>query len=241
MNELDKKILNSLSYDFDTNMSDLLIKSGYGNKNYLVKAVDMLEKKNSISTIKDGRERLCKKNEPLNETEKFVDNYGTTLKNYAKIINGNLKQLEKNMPLVPKAFPLKRIKTREPVIELDKKSKDKKIKIYTFQGKTIEGHAYTWRTRTKPLKYFNAILNSLNRLYQESSAISFSDFIDDDPRKKEYQKKAKTLITDTLAKFELIFKKDGKSGAYAYFYIKNTLYGLIHQIIQDKKNLRLLR
>jgi len=233
MNELEKKVLDCLSYDDPMNMSELREKTKYGNKNYLVNTVNGLEKQRRVSSIKKGRQRLVLKHLPLNETKKFVDNYGNTLKNYSKIINDNLKQLEKNMPLVPKKNSMKRIKIREPLIELDKKEK-----AYTFQGKTQEGHAYTWRTRPKPLKYFNAILNSLNRLYQESSAISFSDFIDDDPRKKEYQKKAKTLITDTLTKFELIFKKDGKSGAYAYFYIKNTLYGLIHQIIQDKKNLK---
>ena len=109
------------------------------------------------------------------------------------------------MPLVPKKNSMKRIKTREPLIELNKKEK-----AYTFQGKTQEGHAYTWRTRPKPLKYFNAILNLLNRLYQESSAISFSEFINDDPSIKEYQKESKTLIKDTLDKFELIFKKDDR-------------------------------
>jgi len=240
MNELDKKILNSLTYEYVTNMSDLMTITRYGNKNYLVDHVNGLEKIGKISTVKDGRDRLIKKHLPLDETKKFVDNYGITLKNYAKVINDNLKQLEKNMPLVPKKNSMKRIKTREPLIELDKKSKDEKIKKYTFQGNTIEGHAYTWKTRTKPLKYFNAILNSLNKLYQESSAISFSDFIDNDPSIKEYQKESKNLIKHTLTKFELIFKKDSKSRSYAYFYIKNTLYGLIHQIIQDKEKSKTL-
>ncbi len=234
MNYLDQLILNSLNYNFEMTMSDLSTKSGYGNKNYLVKAVDRLEKEGRISTRRDGRQRLIKKHLPLDETKKFVDNYGTTLKNYAKIINDNLKQLEKNMPLVPKnSFPMKRIKIREPVLELDKKKK-----MYTFQGETREGHAYTWRTRAEPLKYFNAILNTLNKLYQESSAISFSEFIDNDPTIKEYQKKSKTLIKDTRTKFELIFKKDHQSRAYAYFYIKNTLYGLIHQIMLDEEKFK---
>jgi len=230
MLDLDRKILSSLSYNFEMNMSDLLTKSEYGNKNYLVKAVDRLEKVGLISTRRDGREKLIIKHLPLDETKKFVNNYGTTLKNYVKIINKNLKQLEKNMPLVPKtSFPMKKIKIREPVLKLDKKKKK-----YTIQG-TREGHAYTWKTRAEPLKYFNAILNTLNRLYQESSAISFSEFIDDDPAIKEYQKKSKILIKDTLTKFEQIFKKDLKSRAYGYFYIKNTLYGFIHQIILDEK------
>ena len=139
------------------------------------------------------------------------------------------------MPLVPKKNSIKRIKTKEPLIKSKINDKDQVIEIYAVPGKTIEGHAWTWRTRPKPLKYFNAILNLLNRLYQESSAISFSDFIDNDPTIKEYQKESKNLIKHTLTKFELIFKKDIKSRGYAYFYIKNTLYGLIHQIILDKE------
>jgi len=231
MIDLDGKILSSLSYNFEMNMSDLLTKSEYGNKNYLVKAVDRLEKKGIISTRKNGRERLIIKRLPLDETKKFVNNYGITLKNYTKIISDNLKQLEKNMPLVPKtSFSMKKIKIREPILELDKKKK-----MYTFQGKTREGHAYTWKTRAEPLKYFNAILNTLNRLYQESSAISFSEFIDNDPTIKEYQKKSKVLIKDTLTKFELIFKKDHESRHYGYFHIRSTLYGLIHQIMLDEE------
>lgn len=229
MNDLEQKILNSLNYNIEMNMSDLLTKSGYGNKNYLVKAVDRLEKEGHLSTRKEGRERLILKPMPLAETVKFVSNYGGTLKNYAKFINDNLKKLEKNMPLVPEdSFPMKKIKIREPVLKFDKKKK-----MYTVQG-TREGHAYTWRTRTEPLKYFNAILNTLNKLYQESSAISFSEFIDNNPSIREYQKKSKVLIKDTLNKFEMIFKEEHKSRAYAYFYIKNTLYGLIHQIMLDK-------
>ncbi len=240
MNELERKILNSLSYNIETNMSQLQSKTDYWNRNYLIVHVNRLEKNSYISIRKKGRERLIIKILPHGETKKFVDNYGTTLKNYAKMINDYLKQLKKNMPLVPKNIPMKRIKIREPLIELDKNSKDEKIKKYTFQGNTQEGHAYTWRTRPKPLKYFKAILNLLNRLYQESSAISFSEFIDDDPSIKEYQKESKTLIKDTLDKFELIFKKDGKSSAYSHFYIKNTLYGLIHQIILDKEKSKTL-
>ncbi len=234
MNELERKILNALSYNIEMNMSQLSTKTDYWNRNNLIVQVKRLEKNSYISIRKKGRERLIIRILPHGETKKFVDNYGTTLKNYAKMINYNLKLLKKNMPLVPKNIPMKRIKTREPLIKSKINHEDQVIEIYASPDETIEGHAYTWRTRPKPLKYFNAILNSLNRLYQESSAISFSEFIDDDPSIKEYQKESKTLIKDTLDKFELIFKKDGKSSAYSNFYIKNTLYGLIHQIMLDR-------
>ena len=130
MNELDKKILNALTYEYVTNMTELMTITGYGNKNYLVDHVKRLEKIGKISTIKDGRERLMKKHLPLDETKKFVDNYGITLKNYAKVINGNLKQLEKNMPLVPKKNSIKRIKTKEPLIKSKINDKDQVIEIY---------------------------------------------------------------------------------------------------------------
>ena len=186
MNELDQKILNSLTYNIPTNVSNLMTKTGYGNKNYFVEAIDRLEKQGNITTRKDGRERLIIKPLPIAETVKFVKNYGGTLNDYRKFFNNNLKKLEKNMPLVPEtSFPMKKVKTREPVLKFDKKKK-----MYTVQG-TREGHGYTWRTKPKPLKYFNAILNALNRLFQESSAISFSEFIDDNPSIKEYQKKSK--------------------------------------------------
>jgi len=133
MNELARKILNSLNYNIETNMSQLQTKTDYWNRNSLVKTVDWLEKKGYISTRKKGRERLIIKLLPLGETKKLVDNYGTTLKNYAKIINDNLKQLKKNMPLVPKNIPMKRIKIREPLIELDKNSKDEKKKNTHFR------------------------------------------------------------------------------------------------------------
>jgi len=231
MHDIDEKILNSLSYHNEMNMGELLINAEYYNRNYLVKAVDRLEEVGLISSRKDGRERLIKKNLPLDQTKKFVVNYGRTLKNYSKIINDNLKQLEKNLPLVPKdSFPMKKIKIRNPVLELDKKTN-----IYTFQGKTEEGHAYTWKTRAKPLRYFNAILNALSRLYQDSSAISFSEFIADDPTTKNYQKESKKLIKDTLSRFEQIFKKDLQSWHYARFNIQNALYGLIHQIMLDEE------
>lgn len=235
MNDLDQKILNSLNYNIEMNVSNLMTKTGYGNKNYFVEAIDRLKKQGSITTRKDGRERLILKPLPLAETVKFVSNYGGTLKNYTKFINDNLKKLEKNMPLVPKTGnPMKRIKTREPILAFNKKTK-----TYTDSGKTREGHAYTWKTRAEPLKYFNAILNALNRLYQESSAISFSEFIDDNPSIREYQKKSKVLIKDTLSEFERIFKKDTKSRSYGYFYIKSTLYGLIHQIMLDEEKSKL--
>lgn len=245
MNDLEQKILKSLNYNIPTNMTNLMTKSGYRNKKYLIKAVDRLEKEGYLSTRKEGRERLILKPMPLAETVKFVSNYGGTLKNYAKFIKDNLKQLEKNMPLVPDiGMPMKKIKIKVPKLKLVKKKNIQTVQgirpewTYKVQG-TKADHAYTWRTRAEPLKYFNAVLNTLNKLYQESSAISFSEFMDGDPSIKEYQKKSKVLIKETLSEFERIFKEELKSRAYAYFHIKNTLYGLIHQIMLDEEKSKL--
>jgi len=231
MNNFDQIILNSLNYNIESTMTELRKRTKCGNRNTLVNAVDRLEKEGIVTSRKDGRERLVKIPMPLEETKKFVNNYGITLKKYSEIINENLKLFKKNMPIVPKkGFPMKKIKTREPVLELDKEKK-----MWTFQGKTQEGYAYTWKTRAKPLRYFNTILNILKRVYEESSAISFSEYLDDESNNKEYQKKSKTLITDTIDKLVEILDKDPESKAYGIFYIRNTLHGLIHQIILDNQ------
>lgn len=241
MNDLEQKILNSLNYNIPTNMTKLMTKSGYTNKKYFIEAIDRLEKGGYLFTKREGTERLITKSPPPPETVKFVSNYDDILKNYAKFINDNLKKLEKNMPLVPDInMPMKKIKIKVPKLKFVKKKNTQTDQgtitdwTYKVQG-TKADHAYTWKTRTKPLKYFSAILHALNRLWQDSSAISFSEFYHDDPSIKEYQKKVKVLIKETLSEFERIFKDEHKSRAYAWYHIKNTFYGLIHQIQLDEE------
>ena len=140
------------------------------------------------------------------------------------------------MPLVPDTvFPMKKIKIRDRVLSLDKKTN-----TLRDMGKTQAGHAYTWKTSKKPLEHFNAILNTLNKLYQESSAISFSEYVTKDSSIKDYQKETKKLINGTLDELERILKKDVRSWSYGHFYITRTLHGLIHQMILDKKRAKLL-
>jgi len=92
----------------------------------------------------------------------------------------------------------------------------------------------------KPAEQFHAILNALNKLYQESSAISFSEYITKDSSIRQYQKETKKLINGTLDELERILHKDAMSWNYGYFYIRRTLHGLIHQMILDKKQAKLL-
>ena len=231
LNNVDRKVLDSLSFGIELTMTNLMIKTGHRNRNTVIESVNKLESMGLVSSRRVGRERLVLKTSLEKATKRFVDNYDITLKNYSKIINENLKLLEKNMPLVPNTSnTMKKIKIREPVLELDKEKNR-----WTDQGKTREGHAFTWKTREKPLEHFNIILTALNGLYQESSAISFSEFIGDESRNKDYQKDSKKLIKDTLSELERIFDKDFKSKHYGNFVIGNTLSGLIHQIMLDDK------
>ena len=234
MNNFERIILNSLNYNYEYSMTQLQHKTECWNRNTLVKAVDSLESQGLLTTRKEGRERLVKIPIQEEETKKFVNDYGISLKNYTKLLKENLKLLKKNMPLVPIVeYPnsmMKRIKIREPVLELDEKSQ-----VWTDQGKTQEGHAYTWKTRSKPLGYFNNILNILRAIYEETSAISFSEFLDDESNTKKIQKEAKNLINDTLDKLAEILNKHPESKAYSTFYVRNTLHGFIHQIILDKR------
>ena len=234
MNNFERIILNSLNYNYEYSMTKLQHKTECWNRNTLVKAVDSLESKGLLTTRKEGRERLVKIPIQEEETKKFVNDYGISLKNYTKLLKENLKLLKKNMPIVPNVeyhkSNMKRIKTREPVLELDEKTQ-----VWTDQGKTQEGHAYTWKTRSKPLGYFNNILNILRAIYEETSAISFSEFLDDESNTKKIQKEAKNLINYTLDMLKEILNKHPESRAYSNFYVRNTLHGFIHQIILDNK------
>ena len=231
ISNIDRKVLNSLSFGIELTMTNLFIKTGHKNRNTVIESVNKLEGMGLVFSRREGRERLVLKTPLEKATRRFVDKYDITIINYSIIINENLKLLEKNMPLVPNTSnTMKKIKIREPVLELDKEKNR-----WTDQGKTREGHAFTWKTREKPLEHFNIILTALNGLYQESSAISFSEFIGDESRNKDYQKQSKKLITDTLSELERIFDKDPKSKHYGYFVIGNTLSGLIHQIMLDDK------
>lgn len=236
MTELEQKILIYLNPYIEQNVTNLMRKTDYHNKNYFVQTLDSLEEQGIIESRRDGRERLIKLPDPEPETVNFLENYGGTLKDYGEFLKKHLKRLEKTMPLVPDTdFPMKRIKTREPRLTLDKKDN-----TYRDLGKTQAGHAYTWKTSKKPLEHFSAILNALNKLYQESSAISFSEFITKDSSIKKYQKETKKLINGTLDELERILKKDIRSWSYGHFYITRTLHGLIHQMILDKKRAKLL-
>jgi len=234
MPELDQKIVNALSHFSEISIQDLMKKIGYGNRNYLFKTIDELEKKRVIKTRKVGRERLVRSSSPEKKVNDFIKDYNQTLKNYQKIITKHLNKLEKTKPLVSSKQPLKKIKTKTPVLELDKKNR-----VYRDLGKTQDSYLYTWKTRPKPLMHFNSILNTLFRLYQESSALSFAEFIFDDSKSIiDYQKRSRALIKDTIRKTEGIFQDEPQSLHYIIYNIRSALYGIIYQhTIKEKESM----
>jgi|CXWL01.1.fsa_nt_gi hypothetical protein len=231
VNSLEEKILQILPPHYEMSMSDLWRKAKYGNKNYLVKAVEKLEKGGYVTRKRIGKKTLVKRNSKLSEIENFILNYRKNLENYQKNIDQNIKKLGETMPIVPTNGSLfENLTIEEPVYELNEKTNK-----HSFKGKLQSRDVHTWRTRKEPLFYFGNILNLLSNIYQQSSAISFSEFIDDKPIIKEYQKESKEIIKNSLKTLDSIFEKFPETKFYANFYIQKTLYGLIHQIILDKE------
>ncbi len=197
--------------------------SEYGNRTVFFKKMEQFEKDGYVKSRFEGNNRLISLASPNKTVNSFIHNYGKRLDAYEKSIGIHLNGLKKNLPLISSKQPLKKIKTKIGVLELDKKRD-----IYTDMGKTEDSHAYTWKTRSKPRKYFDELLNILNRIYQESSAINFAEPITDDPRLiKEYQKRSERLIKKTIAKIENICRDDGPALHFAIHQIRNVIYGMI--------------
>ncbi len=103
-------------------------------------------------------------------------------------------------------------------------------------GKTEDSHVYTWKTRLQPRKHFDSLLNILNRMYQESSAINFAEPITDDSKLiKEYQKRSERLIKDTVKKIENICRDDGPALHFVIHQIRNVIYGMIYKTTLEKE------
>lgn len=236
MPELEQKIIDSLSYFSEITMTELMRKTKSSNRTYFNKIVSKMEKNGMVITRKVGRERPIKLSAHKEEVTEFIEKYSKRLEDYRKIINNNLKNLEKNKPLVSTEQPFKKIKRKIGVLELDEKNQ-----VWRDMGKTQEDHAYTYKPRVKPLSNFNIIISMLNRLYQESSALSFAEFIYTDHQSiMNYQKESRVLIQDTIRKMEHMFDKDIFSKNYIIFSIQNNLFGIIYQhILKDEKSIHL--
>jgi len=224
MPENDQKLINFVAQENGIGMEKLMQKMGMRNRNTFYKFVKQMEEREIIKTEKEGRVRRVYLKSPDKKVDKFINTFDNRLDLYEKEINKYLALLEKNLPLISKDQPMKRVKMKVGVLELDKERR-----VYRDMGKTQDSHGYTWKTRAKPRKHFDTTLELLHKLYQESSVLSFSDFlVDDDVLIKGYQKRSDKLIKETVRKIENMFR-DKPDFAFAIDQIRRRLYALVYR------------
>jgi len=192
------------------------------------------ETEGKIKIKQVGREKQVSLASPDKKVNTFIINFGKGLDNYEKLLNKHLTALDKNKPLISPNQPLKKVKTKTGVLELDKKRQ-----VYRYMGKTQDSHAYTWKTRAKPRIHFETILNLLNRLYQESSIITFGTPICDDPTLlKDYQTRSQKIIERTTKEIENMFR--GKPDfAFIIYRIRMVLYGFVYKATINAESKRI--
>ena len=205
--------------------------SEYGNRTVFFEKINQFENNGMIKSRKVGSERLISLASPKKTVDSFINTFGNRLDSHEKFINKHLDGLKKNLPLISPKVPMKKIKSKIGVLEYDAKRK-----TYRNMGKTEDSHVYTWKTRLQPRKHFDALLNTLNRIYQESSVINFAEPITDDSKLiKEYQKRSEKLIKDTTKKIENICRDDGPALHFAISQIRNIMYGMIYKVTLEKE------
>ena len=236
MPELDEKLIFFVAQEHGIGMEKLLRKMEFGNRNQFYEFMESKKEQGIIETKKIGRTRHVYLKFIDKKVNHFIKTFGNRLDQYEKEINMNLALLEKNLPLISKKQPMKPVKIKVPKLKLIKKTKS--IWKYREQG-TINQHAMTWKPRAKPLKHFDAILNLLHRLYQESSVLTFGDtFTDDTSIIKGYQEHSEKLIKDTCTKIEDMFR-DKIDFTYAITRLRQSIYALIYKLTlkEDLKKL----
>ena len=198
--------------------------SGYGNKNKFFEYLDEWEENNWIEIKQVGREKQVFLASPNKKVDYFIKNFGKRLDDYEKLLNKHLSALKKNKPLISPKQPMKKVPIKVPVLELDKKRQ-----VYRDLGKREDSHAMTWKTRAKPIMHFETILNLLNKLYQESSVLTFGTPICDDPSlMKEYQTKSQRLLQHTIIEIENMFRGE-TDFVFVITRIRMVLYGLVYK------------
>lgn len=218
-----EKVVEILSIKDELSMVDLRKELGMMNRNSFIALINKMEKKGVITTRIDGRERLVRLHSPIPSTDYFIKNYPNRLKYLKKALEKESKKLLKNLPIVSSKQPMKKVKIKEGVLELDKKRN-----VWKDMGKTRDGYAYTFKTRPIAEKQLVKILTLLYKLYQESSTLSFAEPIIGNPKLiKIYQERSEkiiTEITDNITK--TLWKKDPHSVGYVNIRMRNVLYGL---------------
>ena len=219
----------------EVSKSELFRLSGYGNRNKFFEYLKQWELNKLIKIRRpNDREILVSLASPDKKVNTFIKNFGKKLDYYENQLNIHLTALDKNKPLISPNQPMKKIKTKTGVLELDKKRQ-----VYRYMGKTQDSHAYTWKTRAKPRIHFETILNLLNRLYQESSIITFGTPICDDPTLlKDYQTRSQKIIERTTKKIENMFR--GKPDfAFVIYRIRMVLYGFVYKATINAESKRI--
>ena len=241
MPDLYTKIIKLLIEKYELSTNELSRELPYPNKNRLIKYLKHWETKGLLHYRQDGNKILYSLKSPDKKINLFLKNYGKQLLNYEKLVKKHLSALEKNKPLINPEHPFNPIKTKVPILELDKKRQ-----VYRAMGNTNDGHGFIWKIRPKPLFHFNAILQILNNIYQESSILTFGTLLCDDPiLMKLHQKSSQRLIEQTVKEIQDMFTiektKDGKfyKGTTDYVYVINrlrdTLYGFVHKATIEKQ------
>jgi len=221
-----ENVVNILIEKYELSKTKLFEKSWYANKTKFWKYLDEWEKEGLISVRQPKKEKLVSLSSSDKGLKLFLNNFGIELNNYEKMLKNNLQQLKNNLPLINPNKPMKVVKgMRRGVLELDKKDN-----VWRDLGKTeADDSKRTWNCRKKPLMHFEAIMNILNQIYQQSSALNYNIGLDiDTTLMKKYQKKSDKMINDTVDKIEDMFR--GKTDfAYVITRLRATLSGIIYQ------------
>lgn len=226
-----EKVIDSLAVNGKLSMVKLVKISGV-RRNDVFDIVDNLVSQNIVRSKHMGRERIVSLVSQRKSVIDFIRDYQKRLHGFEKSLEKEIKTLEKNLPLVSRKQPLINVKTREPVLELDKKTN-----VWRDMGKTRVTTKRTFKVRPNAEKQFAIVLNLLHKLYQESSALNYSEpIVKDHKHVRDLQKKSKEIIlkaTDKISK--TILEKDPISIVPVQHRIQNVLYGLIYKASLDKE------
>jgi len=221
-----ENVMNILIEKYELSKTKLYEKSWYANKTKFWKYLEQWEKDGKISVRQPKKEMLVSLSSSDKGLELFINNFGIELNNYEKLLKNNLQQLKNNLPLINPNKPMKVVKGyRRPVLSLDKKDN-----VWRDMGKTEPDDSLrTWNCRKKPLQHFEAIMNILNRIYQQSSSLNYNIGLDiDTSLMKKYQKKSDKMINDTVEKIEDMFRGQ-PDFVYAVNRLRATISGIIYQ------------
>jgi len=209
----------------------LFRKSDYGNKNSFFEFLKQWEKDGLIEIKQSGKEKLVFLSHTNEKINQFIEDFGPRFDNYKKLLHKHLIYLEKYSPIISPNRPMKHVKGKRPVLELDKKDN-----VMKFQGKMEDDpDLVTWNLRKKPLMHFETILNILNKLYQESSVITFGMPLFGYPELiHDYQTTSQKLISDTVKELENMSRKNNDY-VFVIHRIRMVLYGFVYKATLEAK------